>query len=207
MSIIKKIKQEKIYAVVRTNDCQKAVDISMALIEGGVKIIEITTENPDSIKAIEEISKIDDVSVSAGGIITTQQAERAILAGAKLIVSPVMEMSILKLTKGYKVPIITGASTPNEAYCAWKLGIPIVKLTPARAMGGPHYIKDLLLPMPFLSIMPTSGVTIDDFVDYLDAGAVAVSIGRDFYKDPQHSVVRDKAKIVVEKLRTKYSKD
>ena len=75
------IAEEKIYPIVRHNDAQKAVDIAHALIEGGIKVLEITIENPSLYSAISEVSK--DATVCAGGIITQQQAEQALTSGAK----------------------------------------------------------------------------------------------------------------------------
>jgi len=181
--VIQKILKNKVFAVVRSDDHKKAIDISKALIDGGFTDIEITASCKNSCCAISEIASIEGINVAAGSIITNQQADLAVKAGAKLIVSPVLEMSLLKHCRESKIPIITGASTANEAYNAWKLGVSVTKIFPAAAMGGPEYIKDILKPMPFLNIMPTSGVQINDFVDYLKAGAVAVGMGHALYED------------------------
>ena len=200
-NIIQQIEEKKVFAVVRCDEYQKAIDISHALIEGGIKLIEITVNFENSYKAIKEISKIDGVSVAAGSIITNNQATAAINAGAKLLVSPVLELSIIKLCKGHCIPLITGASTVNEAYNAWKLGVSMSKLFPARAMGGHKYVRDILKPMPFLKLMPTSGIRIDDFTDYLDAGAVAVGLGKALYgKAQDSSEITKNSKLVIEKL-------
>lgn len=179
--ILETIRNEKIFAVVRTDNAQKAMDISKALIAGGIKIIEITMGCDDVNQAIAEIAKIEGVSVAAGSVITAKQAEDAIKAGAKLIVSPVHEDRLIKLCKGRKIPVVCGAATPNEAYQAWKSGVSAVKIFPAKDLGGPEYIRDILTPMPFLNLLPTGGVNKDNFTDYLDAGAYAVGIGKTLY--------------------------
>ena len=200
-NIISEIEKSRISVVVRTCNAQEAIDISKALIEGGLRIIEIIIGYADVYSAIEEISKIEGVSVAAGSVITAQQADCAINAGAKLIVSPVMEMSVLKLCKGIKIPLIIGASTSTEAYNAWKLGVSIIKIFPAHVLGGPEYIKDILTPMPFLHLMPAGGATIDNFTEYLKAGAVAVGMGKAFYaEEKDFKAITKKARLVSTKL-------
>lgn len=199
--IINEIEQNQVLAVVRHDDYKKEADIAKAIIEGGIRTIEITLECDNCFKAIQEISKIEGVSVAAGSIVTTQQAQQAYEAGAKLLVSPVLEMSVIKFCKWRKIPLIVGASTANEAYNAWKMGAQMVKIFPAHALGGPEYIRDILKPMPFLRLMPTSGVQVDDFKDYLDAGAVAVGMGKSLYKNTSDlNSITDNAKQVAQKL-------
>jgi 2-dehydro-3-deoxyphosphogluconate aldolase/(4S)-4-hydroxy-2-oxoglutarate aldolase len=202
------MEKNKIFAVVRTDLAQKSIDISNALIAGGIKIIEITMEHDDSIIAIQELSKNKDVYIAAGSVITADQAEKAIKAGAKLIVSPILEMRLVKLCRARRIPIIIGAATPTEAYEAWKFGVNIVKIFPAKALGGADYIKDILTPMPFLRLVPTGGVDFDNFTDYLDAGAVAVGMGNAFYADEtDFSLITKKAKTVVDKLNVYLAKN
>lgn len=200
--IIDIIEKSKIFAVVRTDNPQKALEISKALIAGGIKVIEITMGYEGDTDVIRELSQNEEVSVAAGSVITAQQAESAINAGVKLIVSPVCEMRLIKLCRGRRIPIVTGAATPSEAYNAWKLGVDIIKIFPAKALGGPDYIKHILTPMPFLHLMPTGGVDINNFVDYLKAGAVAVGIGQAFYGDQENmSQITEKAETAVCRLK------
>lgn len=199
-SIFSKIENEKLLGVIRSSNYERALEIANAFIEGGIKIIEITLENKNSLMVIEELSKRKDIIIAAGSIVTTEQAEKAILVGAKLLTSPVLEMNLVKLSKSYKVPVITSASTTNEAYQAWKSGVKYVKLFPANDMGGARYVKDILKAMPFLKLVPTSGVDLDDFQDYLEAGAVAVGLGKRFFNDLNYDEIVQKTKIAVEML-------
>lgn len=199
-SIFNKIEKQKVVGVIRSSHPDKALSVAKAFVEGGIKIIEITLENKDSLRVIEEVSKIDGITVAAGSIITTSQAEQAIMAGAKFLTSPVLEMNLVRLSKSYKVPVITSASTTNEAYQAWKSGVKYIKLFPAVDMGGARYIKDILKPMPFLKLIPTSGIDLDDYQDYLDAGAVAVGLGKMFYKGLTYEQIVEKTKAAVEML-------
>lgn len=198
--IYSRIAQKKLLGVVRESDYSKALEIANAFIEGGIEVLEVTLENKNSLMVIEKISKNSDVLIGSGSIITTMQAEKAILAGAKYLTSPVLEMNLVRLSKSYKVPVITSASTTNEAYQAWKSGVKYIKLFPASDMGGAPYVKDVLKAMPFLELIPTSGVSPDDFQDYLDAGAVAVGIGRAFYENLSYNEIVEKVKRAKERL-------
>ena len=110
---ISKIAEDKVYPIIRCKDADKAVEIAKALIEGGIRVLEINVENPSIYGAIEEVSKY--ASVCAGGIITSTQADYALKSGAKLFASPIFQMSLVKISKNLRVPFIAGASTANEA--------------------------------------------------------------------------------------------
>lgn len=183
MGIIEKIKEKKVMAVVRIADKDKCIDTVSALIEGGIEIVELTLENSCTYDVINHFSsdKNLNVKVAAGGIITTQQAYIAHNAGAGLIVSPVFQMSLVKFCKGIKVPHISTATTPNEAYNAWKTHIPLIKIYPTGHLGGVEYIQDILRPMPFLNIIATGAIKIDEICQYLSTGVTGCAIGRDFY--------------------------
>lgn len=199
-NIYNKIAEKKLIGVVRESDYERALDIANAFIEGGIEILEVTLENKNSLMVIEKIAKNTDILVGAGSIITTNQAEKAVLAGAKFLTSPVLEMNLVRLSKSYRIPVITSASTTNEAYQAWKSGVKYIKLFPASDMGGADYVRDILKAMPFLQLIPTSGVSPHDFEDYLDAGAIAVGIGRIFYKGLSYDEIVSKVKRAKESL-------
>ena len=177
-NVIKQIIENKIYGTVRADDTLRTVEIANAYIEAGVKVLEINS-SPEAIK--EVTTKNKGVSVAAGGIITTQQAQEAIEAGAKLLVSPILQMGLVKFSSWHKIPLILTATTPNEAYSAWKARIPLIKIYPIKDLGGSTYIEDLLRPMDFLNVMPTGSVEIKDIKDYLACGASAVALGRELY--------------------------
>ena len=158
------IKQDKVYPIIRCKEPEQAIEISKALVEGGIRVLEINVENPSLYEAISEVSKF--ANVCAGGI---------------MIASPIFQMNMVKISKNKRVPFIAGASTANEAYNAWKSRIPLIKLYPADAMGGVQYIENILRQMPFLSLMPMGNIKLSEVVTYIKTGAVAVGVGRDFY--------------------------
>lgn len=198
-NLIKKISKEKIYPIIRCNDAQSAIDTANALIEGGIKVLEINIENSSLYQAIHEVSK--NATVAAGGIITAQQADKAVDAGAEIISSPIFQMNMVKITKDKEIPFIACASTPNEAYNAWKTRVPLIKIFPAKALGGVLYIEDILRPMPFLNVMPSGNILLEEIPSYIKAGAVAVGVGRSFYEDSTFAEITQKAKKAIANLK------
>ena len=198
-NIMELISEEKIYPIVRNKDAQKAIDIAHALIEGGIMVMEITVENPSLYSAINEISK--DAVVCAGGIITQQQAEQALTSGASLFSSPIYQMNMVKISKNRQMPFIAGASTPNEAYDAWKSRIPLIKIFPVTALGGVQYIEDILRPMPFLNLMPMGHIQLSEVMDYIKVGAKAVGVGRNFYEGLSNAEITNCAKDILNKIK------
>ena len=173
------IKEDKVYPIIRSKDADLAVETARALVEGGIRVLEINVDNPSLYSAISEVSKF--AKVCAGGIITSLQADAAFESGAQLISSPIFQMNMVKISKNKRIPFIAGASTANEAYNAWKSRIPLIKLYPTDAMGGVKYIEDILRQMPFLNLMPMGNIKLNEVVTYIKAGAAAVGVGRDFY--------------------------
>ncbi len=198
-NLIKLLSEEKILPILRNKDANAVIDSAKALIDGGIKILEINIENPSIYKAVEEISKY--ATVCAGGIITSMQAEAAILSGAKILSSPIFSMNLVKISKDKEIPFIAGTSTANEAYNAWKARIPLIKIYPITAMGGAMYIEDLLRPMPFLKVMPLGNVKLDEITTYIDAGACVVGVGRDFYDGFSLAEITSRAKRVLKDLK------
>lgn len=201
MNPIESIYKNKLVAVIRAEDAREAFEKASAMYEAGIKVFEITTEKGSIVSAITEMKKYTDATVLAGGVITSSQAQASINAGAEAIVSPVFQLNLLKYCTGAKVPHIATVSTSNEAYNAWKSRIPIIKLFPTRSMGQVEYLEDLLRPMPFLRLMPSGGITIEDYTKYLKAGAVAVGIGRSLYKDASINEIKERAKYAVSMLK------
>ena len=149
MKRLKRIEEEKLFAVLRNQYAETTEDVINALQKGGINIIEIVIDSPDMVKVLENVTKKEDRPlIMAGGIITQRQAQIAIEAGADVIVSPVSQMNLVRLCQTNGVPLIMTTTTPNEAYSAWKARTQLIKISPANPMGGAEYIEDLLRPMP-----------------------------------------------------------
>ena len=203
---IAKIVEDRVYPIIRCNDAERVIEISKALVDGGIRVIEINVENTSIYNAISEVSKF--ASVCAGGIITSTQADFAFKCGAKLFASPIFQMSLVKISNNLQIPFIAGASTANEAYIAWKTRVPLIKIFPADAMGGVEYIENILRQMPFLNLMPTGSVKLSEVVSYLNAGARVVGVGRDFYQGFTPSEITRRTREILTEVKdfTKWNK-
>ncbi len=179
-NLIKLLSAQKIFPIIRSSDPDVVVDTVKTVVKSGLNIMEVNVVNPSIYDAIKEVSK--HAKICAGGIITSMQAEAAILAGARFLSSPIFHMNLVKLSKDKRIPFIAGTSSANEAYNAWKARIPLVKIYPITAIGGPLYVEDLLRPMPFLNVLPQGNVKLCEVKKYINAGAVAVGIGRDLFE-------------------------
>lgn len=198
MDLIKELSKNKVLPIIRSKDPHEVVNIAKALIDGGLNIMEINVETPAVFNAIKALS--NDATICAGGIITSIQAQTAINSGAKIISSPIFQHNLLKISKDKKLPFIAGTSTANEAYNAWKARISLVKIYPITAMGGVEYIENLLRPMPFLNIIPQGNVKLDEVQQYINAGAVAVGVGRNLTNTDNYSEITKRAKKLLEQL-------
>lgn len=194
MTPIEKIAGEKIFAVLRNQNPEETENIIKAITDGGINIIETVIETPDMVKVLEKITKQDNRPlIMAGGIITQRQAQIVMDAGADVIVSPVFQMNLVRLCKSRRTPLIMTATTPNEAYSAWKANTELIKISPANPMGGAEYIEDLLRPMKFLNVIAAGSIKIEDISSYLKAGVKAVGLGRALYKNADYKEITKRA--------------
>ncbi len=196
--IISKLKENKIFPIIRSSNTQDVIDKVNALIDGGLDVMEVNVETPNIFNAIRKVS--DKAIICAGGIITSMQAQVAIESGAKLFSSPIFQTNLLKISKDKQLPFIAGTSTANEAYSAWKSRIPVVKIYPITALGGVEYLENLLRPMPFLNVIPQGDVKLTEIKGYLDAGALAVGVGRNLTNTKTYSEITVRAKNILEQL-------
>ena len=167
-----------VVAIVRVGSAQEALEVGVAIAEGGVKPIEITMTVPGAIDAIEELKSVvkDEVLVGAGTVLDPETAVAVINAGAEFIVSPTLNLGVIEVCHRYSKIVIPGVFTPTEILTAWEAGADIVKIFPA-GVAGPKYLLDIKGPLPQIRLMPTGGVTLENTPDFIRAGAVAVAAG------------------------------
>ena len=198
-NFIELIKEDKLFPIIRCKDAGEVVEIAKAMVDGGVRTLEINVENSNIYGAIAKVSEF--ANVCAGGIITSLQAEAAVQNGAKLISSPIFQMNMVKISKSKHVPLVAGASTANEAYNAWKARVPLIKLYPTDAMGGVQYIEDILRQMPFLKLLPTGNIKLSEVIHYIKTGAVAVGVGRDLYRGFTPKEITQRTKEILREIK------
>lgn len=176
--VTRELIEDGVVAVVRLPDQAQLAKTAEALIAGGVRAIEVTLTVPGAIDGIRQLTKEmgDDHLFGVGSVILTDQAQRAIDAGAKYVISPVLRREVIDVCHRLGVPAMAAGVTPTEVLDAHEAGADIVKVFPADT-GGPKLIKGILAPMPFLKLMPTGGVTPDNAGEWIKAGCVSVGIG------------------------------
>jgi 2-dehydro-3-deoxyphosphogluconate aldolase/(4S)-4-hydroxy-2-oxoglutarate aldolase len=167
-----------IVAVVRGDDANVLCDVVSALKSGGVTAIEITFTVPKATRVLEQVADQfgDSVLLGAGTVLDSETARAALLAGARYIVSPCVNLDVIEMCQRYDKLVMPGALTPTEVITAWQAGGDIIKIFPSD-LTGPSYLKALAGPFPQVKLMPTGGVNLDTMTDFLDAGAVAVGVG------------------------------
>lgn len=167
--VVEELGKIGIVPVIALDDAKDAEPLAKALIEGGLPCAEVTFRTEaaeESIKIMSE--KYPELIVGAGTVLTPEQADRAMAAGSKFIVSPGLNPKVVKhcLDKGY--PIVPGTSNPSDVETAIELGLDTVKFFPAEAAGGLKMIKSMAAPYTKMHFMPTGGINADNLKSYLD---------------------------------------
>ncbi|MBR3942235.1 MAG: bifunctional 4-hydroxy-2-oxoglutarate aldolase/2-dehydro-3-deoxy-phosphogluconate aldolase [Clostridia bacterium] len=168
MDILKQVYNIGIIPVIKINDASKAVPLAKALIEGGLAAAEVTFRTDAAEDAIRAIAKAyPDMLVGAGTVLTIEQAQRAMDAGAKFIVSPGFNPKVVKWCLDNGITPLPGCTTPSEIEGALELGLDVVKFFPAEQSGGLEKIKAMSAPYGGVKFMPTGGVSLDNVNNYL----------------------------------------
>lgn len=170
------VRKKRVLAVIRAENPGNALRLAEACIEGGLKLIEITFSFPGAEEVIEKLSKINDILTGAGTVLNVDMARSAANSGAGFIISPHTDREIISYAKSNGLLVVSGALTSNEILKAWNLGADLVKIFPVQSVGGASYIKAIKEPLPFIEVMATGGVTMENFTDFLQAGATAVGL-------------------------------
>ena len=176
--------QEKTVVILREKDEETVRKKAYAARDGGLRIQEITWTTPGVATLIAEFTKKKIGTIGAGTILTVADAKKAVAAGATFLVSPIFTPAVNAWSKKNKVVYIPGCATPGEIHAAWVAGCRPIKVFPVPDFGGAAYIKHLLAPLPFLELLPTGGLGVDDLKPYLDAGSKAVGLGAKFTHAP-----------------------
>jgi len=181
MDMLSKLSNAKIVAVIRGDDDKEALAISEAAVKGGLTAIEVTYTTPGAEKVIEALANDNEVVVGAGTVLDAETARHALLHGAKFVVSPHFSAEISEVCNRYSVPYLPGCLTIKEMIEALEHGCDVMKLFPANNLQ-PSFIKAVNGPLPHVRMMPTGGINMDNFMDWLDMGAFAVGVGSDLTK-------------------------
>jgi 2-dehydro-3-deoxyphosphogluconate aldolase / (4S)-4-hydroxy-2-oxoglutarate aldolase len=170
-----------VIAVVRLREAVPLRAAATALAAGGVGAVEITLTTPGALDSIGDLAS--DVGlrrggcvVGAGTVLDERAARDAIAAGAQFVVSPTLDPALIRLCRDRDIPCMPGAFTPTEILAAWRVGAPVVKLFPSSVLG-PRFLREVLAPMPFVRLVPSGGVSLENAAEWIRAGAAAISVG------------------------------
>jgi 2-dehydro-3-deoxyphosphogluconate aldolase/(4S)-4-hydroxy-2-oxoglutarate aldolase len=161
-------------AIFRMASAEHAVEGVGAAVRGGFEAVEITTNTPGWTDALADVAGRVDALAGAGTVTGVDQVKEAYDSGAEFIVTPVVVPDVAEAGHELQLPVLMGASTPTEILTARRAGADWVKVFPAESLGGPAYISHVLGPLDDIPILVTGGVTAENYLGYLDAGAELV---------------------------------
>ena len=167
--ILEQFQKLGIIPVVVIDDAKDAVPLAKALCEGGLPVAEVTFRTDAAEEAIRLMAEAyPEMLVGAGTVLTTEQVDRAVAAGAKFIVSPGLNPKVVKYCQEKNVPITPGTARPTDIEMALELGLDVVKFFPAEQNGGLAMIKAMAAPYTKVKFMPTGGINAKNLKSYLD---------------------------------------
>ncbi len=193
-----KILEEGVVPVIRVSSAQEAWEVSKAIKEGGVSVLEVTMTVPGAMDVIKEVNQKfgQEVLLGAGTVLDPETARAALIHGAQFLVSPSLNLEVIKVSNRYSAVVIPGALTPTEILTAWEAGADLVKVFPIAQVGGPAYIKALQGPLPHIPLVPTGGVNLQNAGEFIKAGAAAIAVGGELVD--KKAVAEKKYSIIVE---------
>lgn len=173
------VEEKKLVAILRGIKESKLEPLVKALKAGGVEILEITLNTPNALKMINLLRdkyKDGDLYVGAGTVLNVESASEAVATGAQFIVTPSLNVDVIKYCNEKDIPVFPGALTPTEVVTAYEAGADAVKVFPATAFG-PSYIKAIKGPLNHIPLMPTGGVSLDNIQEFIKVGSTCFGIG------------------------------
>ncbi|CAM3460521.1 bifunctional 4-hydroxy-2-oxoglutarate aldolase/2-dehydro-3-deoxy-phosphogluconate aldolase [Occultella aeris] len=170
--LLDQIAAARLVPVVVLDDAKDAAPLAHALIAGGLPVAEVTFRTDAAVASIKAMSAIDGMLVGAGTVLTAEQVDAAVDAGASYIVSPGLSTAVVRRAKERGVLALPGAVTATEVQAALAEGLTAVKFFPAETSGGAAAIKALSAPFAGLKFVPTGGIGPKNVAEYTAVSAV-----------------------------------
>ena len=171
---VQRLRDAQLIAIFRMYEPGHAVEGIGAAVRGGFEAVEITMNTPGATDALADVAGRVDAIIGAGTITAPEMVKEAYDAGAEFAVTPVMVPEIVDAAHELSMPICLGASTPTEIFGARQAGADWVKVFPAEQLGGPDYVANILGPLDGTPVLCTGGLTAENYLGYLNAGAELV---------------------------------
>ncbi len=194
-----------IIGIVRGLTREKLDHILPAYHSAGFRNIEVTLNTPDAASIIQWLNEKygEQMNVGAGTVCSPADLEKAVNAGAQFIVTPILNVDVIHSCVESKIPIFPGAYSPTEIYQAWEAGASMIKIFPA-SLGGVAYIKQIKGPLNNIKLLPTGGVSLENFSEFLQAGAEGFGIGGEIFD--KKLIAANKWEELEEKMRHFFNK-
>ena len=178
-TINEKITSIGVVPVIKLNNPEKdAGGLAKALCEGGVPVAEVTFRAAGADTAIRLMKEAcPEMLVGAGTVLTTEQIDKAIAAGAEFIVTPGLDVELVKYAQAKGIAIYPGCTSPTDYHAAYKLGLEVLKFFPAEQSGGLAKIKAMSAPFPMFNVMPTGGISLKNLKDYISCPVICACGG------------------------------
>lgn len=169
-------------AVIRSACRETGWQLAHSVARGGMGLIEITWDSAEAGDLIAQLrEELPDCWVGTGTVLTMDGLRGAIACGAQFCLTPHTEPTLIRMAHEQGIPMIPGALTPTEIVGAWQAGAASVKVFPCGAVGGAQYIRALQGPLGTIPLIPTGGVTLDNGLAFLQAGAIAIGLSGDLF--------------------------
>jgi 2-dehydro-3-deoxyphosphogluconate aldolase / (4S)-4-hydroxy-2-oxoglutarate aldolase len=167
-NVVDDLKRLKIVPVIVIDDPENAASLASALVAGGLACAEITFRTSAALEALQRMRAAQpDMLVGAGTVLTAEQAKSAVGGGAKFVVAPGFNPSVVDYCLAHDTPVFPGVATPTEIEMALTKGLRTVKFFPAGPMGGVAYLKAMAAPYGMMQFIPTGGINSDNIGEYL----------------------------------------
>jgi 2-dehydro-3-deoxyphosphogluconate aldolase/(4S)-4-hydroxy-2-oxoglutarate aldolase len=184
MQLLDLLGPRPVIAVLRAPDATHFAEAVSIVHDAGIDVVEFTMTTLGATEAIARVAADHpDVVVGAGTVRTVRHCADAVDAGARFLVSQILEPAVLDAAAESGVPFVPGSLTPSEIARAWAYGVQAVKVSPIGPVGGLRYFGELRGPLPDIPMIPTGGVEVDEVGSYLAAGAVAVGVSKALFGD------------------------
>ncbi len=176
--VFQELRNSGVVAVLRGVDADTLIEITDALVAGGVTGIELTADTPGIARMVDELtgSFDEEIAVGVGTVLDAETARTVMLSGADFVVSPSLHEDVITICNRYGTLVAPGIMTPTEAVTGYEAGADLLKVFPASSVG-PAHLGAIKGPLGQVPLMPTGGVGIDNAADYIDAGAECVGAG------------------------------
>ena len=203
MDVLSVVREDRVVAVIRADRVADPAGLTRTLVDAGIRCVEFTFTIPAVLDAIADAVAVQDAVVGAGTALNGSHATAAIAAGARFVVSPVVNTDVAAVCRDQGVPVFLGALSPTEIVAAHEAGAAAVKVFPA---GGPSYLRLLRGPLPDIPLIPSGDIDLSNARAYLDAGAVAVNASGmiappDLVASGNHEQIRQNAAAFVAAIR------